>query len=248
MKGLISAGSVGKVVGLVVVSGLMVFFGAQLLFPQEVKEIRPSQPPKTQDTTLRVGSEYPTNKEAKKVSERENKSSSVEKSGKTPPRFPGPDAILEAQIHIRTEEDVKTLRDLGLECCADTGVCECQVSMKQLMKLRGHGLEVIKASRVDITKREEETRTKSNESIPPKPKIEQSNDHTPQKIQADEIFTLKVKIKTKEEEQIIQRIGLNCGGEGKKECTCHAILDQVEELKKAGIEFEVRRVTKIDKK
>jgi hypothetical protein len=40
-----------KPAGLVVLFGLLMFFGAQLLFTQETKPIRPTRPPRTQDTT-----------------------------------------------------------------------------------------------------------------------------------------------------------------------------------------------------
>jgi hypothetical protein len=45
MKGLI------KLVGLAVLSALLIFFGGQVLFTQETKPIRPTRPPRTQDTT-----------------------------------------------------------------------------------------------------------------------------------------------------------------------------------------------------
>jgi hypothetical protein len=46
-----------KPAGLVVLCGVLIFFGAKLLFTQETKPIRPTRPPRTQDTTFRVGSD-----------------------------------------------------------------------------------------------------------------------------------------------------------------------------------------------
>lgn len=216
---------------LIVLWGLLSFLCTKLLLSQEVKQIKPAPSPQPQDTTLRVGSEYPTDQEAKEASDQENKSSTVEKSGKTSPLFPGPDAILKAQIHIRTEEEVKTLRDLGLECCADTGVCECQVTMKQLMELVGHGLMVITASTIiDTANWGKETKPKSNEIIPPKPKPQDRK----------EVFVLKVKIETAKETEAIKRIGMECKFVG-EETFCRATQQQMEELKKEGIEFEVQK-------
>lgn len=41
-----------KIVGLVILCGLLIFFGAQLLFTQETKPIRPTRPARTTDTTV----------------------------------------------------------------------------------------------------------------------------------------------------------------------------------------------------
>lgn len=219
-----------KIGGVVVLCGVFVFFETKLLFTQETKQIKPTRPPKSQDTTLRLDSESPTAQEAEEVSEQENKSTPVNKDGKTPPLFPGPNAILKAQIHIKTEEDIKSLRDLGLECCADTGICECQVTMKQLMELVGHGLTVIKASTVNTAKLGEETKPKSTEIIPAKPK--------PREM--EEIFILEVNIKTGKEMEVIKKIGMECKFVG-EEAFCRATQQQMEELEKEGIDFVVQK-------
>jgi hypothetical protein len=52
-----------KIGGVMVVFGLLIFFGGQVLFTQETKPIRPTRPPRTQDTTLRVGSDSLTAQE-----------------------------------------------------------------------------------------------------------------------------------------------------------------------------------------
>jgi hypothetical protein len=46
-----------KIGGLEVLCGLLIFFGAQLLFTQETKPIRPTRPGRTQDTTVRISSD-----------------------------------------------------------------------------------------------------------------------------------------------------------------------------------------------
>jgi hypothetical protein len=57
MRNLIKIGEV------LVLFGVLLFFGAQLLFTQEATPIRPTRPPRTQDTTLRVGSDSLTPQE-----------------------------------------------------------------------------------------------------------------------------------------------------------------------------------------
>ena len=52
-----------KIGGALVLFGVLIFFGAHLLFAQEATPIRPTRPPITQDTTLRVGSDSLTPQE-----------------------------------------------------------------------------------------------------------------------------------------------------------------------------------------
>jgi hypothetical protein len=79
--------------------------------------------------------------------------------------------------------------------------------------------------------------------IPPKPKediIPKPIDmDTAPIIDAGKIFQLEVWIKSDQEQEIINRMGLAC--EGRTICICHATEDQVEKLKKEGIEFEVQK-------
>jgi hypothetical protein len=116
------------------------------------------------------------------------------------------------------------------------------MTMKQLMELVGQGLEVTQASTIDTTKWGKETKPKSDKIIPPKPK---SNTESPKlddrsQREKDKIFLLKVEIKTGKEVEIIKRIGMECKFVG-EEAFCRATHQQVEELKKEGIEFEVQK-------
>ena len=58
-------------------------------------------------------------------------------------------------------------------------------------------------------------------------------------IETQKVFRLKVWMKSEQDQNIVERIGLPC--QGKIECLCHATEEQVEELKKEGIEFKVER-------
>lgn len=88
--------------------------------------------------------------------------------------------------------------------------------------------------------------------IPPKPKVDmipEANERDTSSgtnqtvhaytIETQKIFRLKIKIKSEQEQKIVERIGLAC--EGKTECICNATLSQLEELKSAGIEFVVEK-------
>jgi hypothetical protein len=81
--------------------------------------------------------------------------------------------------------------------------------------------------------------------IPPKPSVKGVGVQPPPQqveIEGQKIFRLKVWIKSEQEQNIVERIGLPC--QGKTECLCHATEEQVEELKKEGIEFEIRGSSK----
>jgi hypothetical protein len=153
----------------------------------------------------------------------------------------GPNEVLMASIQVNTEKDLEFLRRIGVYCCIAMGGCKCQVTKEQVKQIAAYGFEF--GARVqDTSQWGKETKPKSDKVIPPKPKPKPEPDKSQDESQMDttEIFHLKVKIKTEEEEEIIQRIGLCRGKKGREVCSCHATSEQVEELKKEGIEFEIR--------
>jgi hypothetical protein len=121
----------------------------------------------------------------------------------------GPHQVIMASIYVETYEDLDFLRKIEVNCCADTGICKCEIDKEQWKQIGFHGFRF--GARVVDTK---------------------------------DFFLVRVKIKTEEEEEILQRIGLNCGGEGKKEFICRATSEQLENLKKEGIEFEMQKEKK----
>ena len=157
----------------------------------------------------------------------------------------GPHQVIMASMRVETYEDLEFLREIGVECCADTGVCRCRIDKEQWKQVGSYGFRY-GARVIDTLESAKETKPKSDKVIPPKPKPKPEPDKSHDQSQMDttKIFHLKVKIKTEEEEEIIQRIGLCRGKKGRKECSCHATSEQVEELKKEGIEFEIRRRSK----
>jgi subtilisin-like proprotein convertase family protein len=93
----------------------------------------------------------------------------------------------------------------------------------------------------DVQNQEKVKKDQIGEPIPPKPKVDfiplPVKTDTSSGIEGQKIFRLKVWMKSEQEQKIVERIGLAC--EGKTECICHATEEQVEELKKEGIEFKV---------
>ena len=106
------------------------------------------------------------------------------------------------------------------------------------------GVTIIATEKLQCQNVQTEEKIKQIEKpIPPKPKediIPKPIDmDTSSVIDTEKILRLKVWIKSEKEQNVIERIGLPC--KGKTECLCHATEDQVEKLKKEGIQFEVQR-------
>ncbi|KPL05198.1 MAG: hypothetical protein AMJ73_01940 [candidate division Zixibacteria bacterium SM1_73] len=72
---------------------------------------------------------------------------------------------------------------------------------------------------------------------------------TKSKVETQRILKLRIEIKTEKEERIVREMGLECewGGNvedselSRREAVCNASVKQMDQLKQAGIEFEVQR-------
>jgi subtilisin-like proprotein convertase family protein len=113
-----------------------------------------------------------------------------------------------------------------------------------IVTLLGAGILIIATENLQSQNVQTEEQIKQIEKpMPPKPKAgmisEPNGRDTSSLIEGQKIFRLKVWIKSEREQKIVERIGLSC--RRKTECLCHATEEQVDELKKEGIEFKVER-------
>ena len=154
-----------------------------------------------------------------------------------------PTQIIMASMQVNSKEDLEFLRKIGVECCVDTGICKCQINKEQWKQIRFHGFRC-GVHVIDTLEWGKETKPKSDKIIPPKPKpeMESPKPHPPSYIDGGTTHLVKIRIKTNEEAEIVQRIGievgLNCTEGEIRECFCQVTSPQLEELKRQGIEFK----------
>jgi hypothetical protein len=152
-----------------------------------------------------------------------------------------PTQVIMASMQVNTKEDLDFLRKIGVECCVDTGICKCQINTEQWKQIGFHGFRY-GVRVIDTLEWGKETKPKSDKTIPEKPKPTKTSDKS--QIGTQEIFVLKVEIKTGNEMQDIRKVIKRVGGQcesNDKIILLRVTQEQMEELKKEGIEFEVQK-------
>lgn len=80
----------------------------------------------------------------------------------------GPNDVIVASLQVSTKEDLAFLRSIGMECCVDTGMCECQITKEQWEQIGSYGFRGGAQVR-DTTTWGKDTRRNSRKTPPPKP-------------------------------------------------------------------------------
>ncbi|MGB8657987.1 MAG: hypothetical protein WCE90_09425 [Candidatus Zixiibacteriota bacterium] len=149
--------------------------------------------------------------------------------------------IIMASMQVSSQEDLEFLKEIGVKCCVDTGICKCQITKDQWKQIGFHGFRY-GAHVIDTLQWGREAKPKSNKIVPSEPKPARVNDQSP--VEREQVFVLKVEIKTGKEmgviKQVMRRLGGQCESNG-KQIRLRFNKEQMDALKNEGIEFEVEK-------
>lgn len=72
------------------------------------------------------------------IPELKHKEKHLEPKIEPPQRKPTDPEFFIGVMEIKTEEDLKFLKELGLDCCQGVGSCPCKISFNQLHRIKAH--------------------------------------------------------------------------------------------------------------